>query len=176
MPLCEQAAGLSLLLCFFNLIPVPPLDGSHVLRVVTNMSFRGLRPVCQLRLHHRHRPAPNPGVQRFLVRCHLWHPDADQPALWRVVNLLEIKDLRMDFGTGPAAARAIDGVSLSVGGGRNLVPGGRKWLRQKRHRPVHRSAGAFTTGALRWGRNSSEWPRHPENVRRSNCAMSAAGW
>jgi len=23
--------GLSLLLCFFNLIPVPPLDGSHVL-------------------------------------------------------------------------------------------------------------------------------------------------
>jgi Zn-dependent protease len=33
-----QAALLSLLLCFFNLIPVPPLDGSHVLRVVTNMS------------------------------------------------------------------------------------------------------------------------------------------
>ncbi|HUC85340.1 MAG TPA: site-2 protease family protein [Candidatus Acidoferrales bacterium] len=36
---CLQAAGLSLILCFFNLIPVPPLDGSHVLRVVTNMSF-----------------------------------------------------------------------------------------------------------------------------------------
>ncbi len=34
-----QAAGLSLLLCFFNLIPVPPLDGSHVLRVMTGMSF-----------------------------------------------------------------------------------------------------------------------------------------
>ena len=34
-----QAATLSLLLCFFNLIPVPPLDGSHVLRVMTNMSF-----------------------------------------------------------------------------------------------------------------------------------------
>ena len=33
------AAQLSLLLCFFNLIPVPPLDGSHVLRVMTNMSF-----------------------------------------------------------------------------------------------------------------------------------------
>jgi Zn-dependent protease len=33
-----QAAVLSLLLCFFNLIPVPPLDGSHVLRVMTNMS------------------------------------------------------------------------------------------------------------------------------------------
>jgi len=36
--LCVQAAKLSLLLCFFNLIPVPPLDGSQVLRVVTNMS------------------------------------------------------------------------------------------------------------------------------------------
>ena len=35
---CLQAAGLSLLLCFFNLIPVPPLDGSHVLRVAINMS------------------------------------------------------------------------------------------------------------------------------------------
>lgn len=35
----DQAAGLSLLLCFFNLIPVPPLDGSHVLRVAANMSF-----------------------------------------------------------------------------------------------------------------------------------------
>lgn len=35
---CLQAASLSLLLCFFNLIPVPPLDGSQVLRVVANMS------------------------------------------------------------------------------------------------------------------------------------------
>ena len=36
--LCVQAASLSLLLCFFNLIPVPPLDGSQVLRVVTGMT------------------------------------------------------------------------------------------------------------------------------------------
>ena len=35
---CLQAAGLSLILCFFNLIPVPPLDGSHILRVAINMS------------------------------------------------------------------------------------------------------------------------------------------
>lgn len=34
-----SAASLSLLLCFFNLIPVPPLDGSHVLRVATGMSW-----------------------------------------------------------------------------------------------------------------------------------------
>ncbi|HZI32824.1 MAG TPA: site-2 protease family protein [Candidatus Binatia bacterium] len=36
---CLQAAALSLLLCFFNLIPVPPLDGSQVMRVVTGMSY-----------------------------------------------------------------------------------------------------------------------------------------
>jgi Zn-dependent protease len=35
---CLRAAGLSLILCFFNLIPVPPLDGSQILRVVTGMS------------------------------------------------------------------------------------------------------------------------------------------
>jgi Zn-dependent protease len=34
-----RAAELSLLLCFFNLIPVPPLDGSHVLRVFTGMTW-----------------------------------------------------------------------------------------------------------------------------------------
>jgi Zn-dependent protease len=34
-----QMAALSLLLCFFNLIPIPPLDGSHVLRNLTGMSY-----------------------------------------------------------------------------------------------------------------------------------------
>ncbi|HVU26605.1 MAG TPA: site-2 protease family protein [Verrucomicrobiae bacterium] len=34
-----RAATLSLLLCFFNLIPVPPLDGSHILRIATGMSW-----------------------------------------------------------------------------------------------------------------------------------------
>ena len=36
--LCLQAAALSLILCFFNLIPIPPLDGSHVMRNLTGMS------------------------------------------------------------------------------------------------------------------------------------------
>jgi len=36
---CFRTAGLSLLLFFFNLIPVPPLDGSRVLRVAVNMSY-----------------------------------------------------------------------------------------------------------------------------------------
>jgi Zn-dependent protease len=34
-----QMAQLSLLLCFFNLIPIPPLDGSHVLRNLIGMSY-----------------------------------------------------------------------------------------------------------------------------------------
>ena len=34
----KQMAYLSLLLCFFNLIPIPPLDGSHVLRNLIGMS------------------------------------------------------------------------------------------------------------------------------------------
>ena len=34
-----QMASLSLFLAFFNLIPIPPLDGSQVLRVLTNMSY-----------------------------------------------------------------------------------------------------------------------------------------
>jgi Zn-dependent protease len=37
--LCLRFASISLLLCFFNLIPIPPLDGSHVLRNLTNMSW-----------------------------------------------------------------------------------------------------------------------------------------
>jgi Zn-dependent protease len=37
--LCCSMAQLSLRLCFFNLIPIPPLDGSHVLRNLTGMSW-----------------------------------------------------------------------------------------------------------------------------------------
>ncbi|MEI9961927.1 MAG: site-2 protease family protein [Limisphaerales bacterium] len=37
--ICIQMAALSLLLCFFNLIPIPPLDGSHVLRNLIGMSY-----------------------------------------------------------------------------------------------------------------------------------------
>jgi Zn-dependent protease len=36
--LCMDMARVSLLLCFFNLIPIPPLDGSHVLRNLIGMS------------------------------------------------------------------------------------------------------------------------------------------
>jgi Zn-dependent protease len=37
--LCLNIARLSLLLCFFNLLPIPPLDGSHVARGLIGMSY-----------------------------------------------------------------------------------------------------------------------------------------
>src|SRR6266436_5470461 len=36
---CQQVARLSLLLCFLNLLPIPPLDGSRVARVLIGMSY-----------------------------------------------------------------------------------------------------------------------------------------
>ena len=40
-------ATLSLLLCFFNLIPIPPLDGSHVLRNFIGMSWETYWNLCR---------------------------------------------------------------------------------------------------------------------------------
>jgi Zn-dependent protease len=37
--ICVDLAYLSLLLCFFNLLPIPPLDGSHVVRSLIGMSY-----------------------------------------------------------------------------------------------------------------------------------------
>jgi Zn-dependent protease len=42
-----QLAQLSLLLCFFNLIPIPPLDGSHVLRNFVGMSWETYAQLCR---------------------------------------------------------------------------------------------------------------------------------
>ena len=36
---CFNWANLSLLLCFFNLLPIPPLDGSQVVRCLIGMSY-----------------------------------------------------------------------------------------------------------------------------------------
>ncbi|HKQ37925.1 MAG TPA: site-2 protease family protein [Verrucomicrobiae bacterium] len=36
---CARLAKLSMFLCFFNLLPIPPLDGSHVLKFLTGMSY-----------------------------------------------------------------------------------------------------------------------------------------
>lgn len=37
--ICIEFAKLSLLLCYFNLLPIPPLDGSRVMRVIVGMSY-----------------------------------------------------------------------------------------------------------------------------------------
>jgi len=37
--LCWKMAHLSLLLCFFNLLPIPPLDGSQVVRSLIGMTY-----------------------------------------------------------------------------------------------------------------------------------------
>jgi Zn-dependent protease len=42
-----QMAMLSLVLCFFNLIPVPPLDGSHVMRNFIGMSWETYWNLCR---------------------------------------------------------------------------------------------------------------------------------
>jgi Zn-dependent protease len=42
-----QMAQLSLVLCFFNLIPIPPLDGSHVLRNFIGMSWETYWNLCR---------------------------------------------------------------------------------------------------------------------------------
>jgi Zn-dependent protease len=42
-----QTATLSLVLCFFNLIPIPPLDGSHVARNFIGMSWEAYWRLCQ---------------------------------------------------------------------------------------------------------------------------------
>lgn len=44
---CARVADLSLLLFFFNLIPIPPLDGSRILRVVTGMSHDTYASIAQ---------------------------------------------------------------------------------------------------------------------------------
>ena len=36
---CTQMARVSLLLCFFNMLPIPPLDGSRVMRVILGMTY-----------------------------------------------------------------------------------------------------------------------------------------
>jgi len=39
MKFCVGIAQISLLLCFFNLIPIPPRDGSQVVRALSGMSY-----------------------------------------------------------------------------------------------------------------------------------------
>jgi Zn-dependent protease len=44
---CLKMAHLSLLLCFFNLIPIPPLDGSQVVRSLVGMSHEAYHQIAR---------------------------------------------------------------------------------------------------------------------------------
>ncbi len=44
---CTDMAQLSLLLCFFNLLPIPPLDGSQVVRSLIGMSYEAYYQVAR---------------------------------------------------------------------------------------------------------------------------------
>ena len=43
----SQMAWISLVLCFFNLLPIPPLDGSHVIKNLIGMSEETYLRLCQ---------------------------------------------------------------------------------------------------------------------------------
>jgi Zn-dependent protease len=62
-------AQLSLLLCFFNLIPVPPLDGSHVLRNFIGMSWETYMNLCRFGIIPVWIVMRIPLVQETLARC-----------------------------------------------------------------------------------------------------------
>lgn len=47
MQFCYQAAIMNLGLFFFNLLPIPPLDGSRLMRVATNMSHETYNQLAQ---------------------------------------------------------------------------------------------------------------------------------
>jgi Zn-dependent protease len=64
-----RMAQLSLLLCFFNLIPVPPLDGSHVLRNFIGMSWETYWNLCRFGLIGVWLVMRIPFVQHYLAFC-----------------------------------------------------------------------------------------------------------
>ncbi len=45
--MCVSLVQINLMLCFFNLLPIPPLDGSHVLKNAIGMSFETYWRLCQ---------------------------------------------------------------------------------------------------------------------------------
>jgi len=44
---CETMGVMSLMLCFFNCLPIPPLDGSHVMRVLIGMDYYTYMQIAQ---------------------------------------------------------------------------------------------------------------------------------
>lgn len=67
----KKLALLSMFLCFFNLLPIPPLDGSHVMKYVVGMGYETFWRISQfgilivlIVLQDPRRPLP-PGLPHF---------------------------------------------------------------------------------------------------------------
>jgi Zn-dependent protease len=63
---CVNTAHLSLLLCFFNLLPIPPLDGSHVARSLIGMSYETYHQIARYGIFVLILVLQVPAVQRVL--------------------------------------------------------------------------------------------------------------
>ena len=63
---CLNTAHLSLLLCFFNLLPIPPLDGSHVARSLVGMSYETYHQIARYGIFILILVLQVPAVQRTL--------------------------------------------------------------------------------------------------------------
>jgi len=61
-------AALSLFLCFFNLLPIPPLDGSHVVKNLVGMSWEFYMKIAQFGFILVIIAIQIPGVNRFIYR------------------------------------------------------------------------------------------------------------
>jgi len=62
-----RLAQLSLFLCFFNLLPIPPLDGSHVLKNIIGMSHETYANLAQYGIIMVIVAIQIPAVSKFLV-------------------------------------------------------------------------------------------------------------
>jgi Zn-dependent protease len=63
---CLNTAHLSLLLCFFNLLPIPPLDGSQVVRSLVGMSYETYHQIARYGIFILILVLQVPAVQRTL--------------------------------------------------------------------------------------------------------------
>jgi Zn-dependent protease len=69
LDLGRQLAVLSMFLCFFNLLPIPPLDGSHVARVLTGMSWQTYARLAQFGFLAVILAVQIPAVRELLAVC-----------------------------------------------------------------------------------------------------------
>jgi Zn-dependent protease len=63
---CLNTARLSLLLCFFNLLPIPPLDGSQVARSLLGMSYETYHQIARYGIFILIVALQVPAIQRTL--------------------------------------------------------------------------------------------------------------